>query len=201
MASIVKANYRHAKTGGREAAVKAVNYYAYRLDASGCRVRREGFSRDEDSLSASVMRGLIRQAEGEYYYRIMLSPGDHKDTHVDLKEWTRDSLLALEKDLGEFTYVAIEHRDQTDHAHVHVVLVIDQKLSKDDLENLRDTCTTLYEERRDWLEPSKDLPQRDHSEREVNNYIDYSDGYVAPYNDEPDRMKHLKKDVSKSLYR
>lgn len=198
MASIVKANYRHANAGGRAVAVKAVNYYAYRVDATGCRVRREGFSRDEDGLGAEAMRGLIRQAEGSYYYRIMLSPGDDKDTHVDLKEWTRDSLLALEKDYGEFTYVAVEHRDQTDHAHVHVVLVLDKKLSKDDLENLRETSTTLYEQRRDWLEPYKDAPQRDYSEREV---VDYADGYVMPYNDEPDPMKQHKRDVGKSLYR
>ncbi len=198
MASIIKANYRHMSTGGREAAVKAINYYAYRDDVSGCRVRREGFSRGEDGLEAEVMRGVIKQVDGDYYYRIMMSPGDYKDTNVDLKDWTRDSLLELEKDQGEFSYVAIEHRDQTEHAHVHVVMVLDKKLSKDDLENLRETSTTLYEQRRDWFEPYKEAPQRDFPEREI---IDYSDGYVTPYNDEPDPIKHSKRDVGKSLYR
>jgi hypothetical protein len=198
MLSIVKANYRHASAGGCAMTVKAVNYYAHRRDREGNLVSRDGFSRDEEGLDVAAMRDAIRQADGDYYYRVVLSPGDHKDTQVDLKDWTRDSLLALEKDYGEFTYVAIEHRDQTNHAHVHVIVVLDKKLSKDDLENLRDTSTTLYEQRRDWLEPYKDTPQRDYAEHEV---IDYSDGYVTPYNDEPERMKQHKRDVSKSLYR
>jgi hypothetical protein len=198
MASVIKANYRHASAGGRAVAAKAVNYYAHRRDREGNLVSRDGFSRDEDGLDVEAMRAIIRQAEGNYYYRVMMSPGDDKDTHVDLKEWTRDSLLALEKDYGEFTYVAVEHRDQTDHAHVHVVMVLDKKLSKEDLENLRDTATRLYEQRRDWLEPYKDIQQRDHVEREV---VDYSDGYVTPYNDEPERIRQHKRDVSKSLYR
>lgn len=198
MASIIKANYRHASAGGRAVAVKAVNYYAHRRDREGNLVSRDGFSRDEEGLDVAAMRDAIRQADGDYYYRVVLSPGDHKDTHVDLKDWARDSLLALEKDYGEFTYVAVEHRDQTDHAHVHVIMVLDKKLSKDDLENLRETSTTLYEQHRDWLEPYKDAPQRDYPEREV---IDYSEGYITSYNDEPDQMRQHKRDVSKSLYR
>jgi hypothetical protein len=197
MASIVKANYRNAASGGLTAVLGSISYYAHRRDRDGQQIERNGFSRDGDELETAAMRDVIRQAEGDYYYRLVLSPGVGRDTEVDLQTWTRDSLLALEKEHGEFPYVAIEHRDQTDFAHVHVVLVLEKKLDREDLQNLRDYSTEIFEPRFQVYEVSRDLPQR-HLEKET---VDYSEGYVTPYHDDPEAAERLRRSRDRSLSR
>lgn len=201
MAIIVKTNYCHADRGGLKAAVGSVSYYAHRRDREGQVVERFGFSRELEGLNTQQMSELIQQGDGQYFYRMVLSPGAEKDSDVDLREWTRDVLLELEGKYGDFPYVAIEHRDQTDYAHVHVVAVLDKKLDRDDLENLREVGGELHDRQREWYEPSSSHSREpeQHLSREM---ISYSEGYVAGYHDEPeDSIKQLRRDKSKSLDR
>lgn len=201
MAAIVKTNYCHADRGGLKAAVGSIYYYSHRRDREGQVVERLGFSREREGLNTQQMSELIQQGDGQYFYRMVLSPGAEKDSDVNLQEWTRDTLLELEEKYGEFPYVAIEHRDQTDYAHVHVVAVLDKKLDKDDLENLRDVGSEIYDLRREWYEPTLTQarePEK-HLSREV---VEYSEGFIAGYHDEPEEsIRQIKRDKSKSLDR
>jgi hypothetical protein len=185
MATIVKVNYLSAERGGQKSAMGSVNYYAHRKDIDGQHVSRMGFSRDEDILDPQQMRDVIQQSDGSYYYRMVLSPGAEHDTAVSLKDWTRDVMLELEARHGEFPYVAIEHRDQTDYAHVHVVMVLEQKLSRTELDQLRETGTTLHEQRREWYEPTTDR-SRESEQHLLHESVTYSEGFIAGYNDDPD---------------
>lgn len=199
MATIIKANYGSAQQNVWQKALTAINYYVHRDNADGQRVSRTGFSRDHDDLDVQTMRDLIGGSDGRYYYRMILSPGAPHDTDVNLKDWTRDLMLELEGKHGDFPYVAIEHRDQTDHAHVHLVIVLDQKLSRAELDQLRDTGTSLYESRRDWYEPSYLREADKHVSREP---IAYSEAFIAGYSDESeDQMRRSRRDRSKSLDR
>jgi hypothetical protein len=197
MASIVRANYRTAASGGLTVVLGSISYYAHRRDRDGQQVSRDGFSRDETGLDAVTMRDAIRQAQGDYYYRILLSAGADQDTNVDLQTWTRDSLLALEKEHGEFPYIAIEHRDQTDYAHVHVVIVLDKKLDKEDLDNLRAYSAEIFEPRREVVEPSREL-ERHEPQKELDGYLD---AYITSYHDDPEATERLRRNKDKSLYR
>jgi hypothetical protein len=198
MASVVRANYRTAAFEGLTVVLGSISYYAHHRDRDGQLVSREGFSRDATGLDAVTMRDVIRQAEGDYYYRILLSPGADQGTNVDLQTWTRDSLLALEKEYGEFPYVAIEHRDQTDYAHVHVVMVLDKRLDKEDLENLRAYSTEIFEPRREVVEPSREILERHEPQREIDGYLD---AYITSYHDDPEAIERLRRSKDKSLYR
>jgi hypothetical protein len=201
MATIVKTNYCHADRGGLKAAVGSIYYYAHRRDREGQVVERSGFSREQDGLNTQEMQNLIQQGDGQYFYRMVLSPGAEKDSDVDLQDWTRDTLLELEEKYGDFPYIAIEHRDQTDFAHVHVVMVVDKKLDRDDLENLRDMGSELYDMCREWYEPSLSQarePEK-HLSREV---VEYSEDFIAGYHDEPEEsIRYQKRDKNKSLDR
>lgn len=201
MATIVKTNYRHAQSGGLQAALGSIIYYSNRRDRDGERVSRSGFSRDEDGLDVAAMSALIQGGEGQLYYRMVLSPGAERDTDVSLKDWTRDMMLELEQKYSDFPYVAIEHRDQTDYAHVHVVMVLDKKLDREDLDKLRDVGSELYDMRREWYEPS--LTQTREPEKHIaKEYIEYSEGYIASYHDEPEEpSRYIKRDKNKSLDR
>jgi hypothetical protein len=199
VATIIKANYGSSEQNGRQKALTAINYYVHRHNADGQYVNRTGFSRDHDDLDLQTMKDLIGGSNGGYYYRMILSPGALQDTDVNLKDWTRDLMLELEGKHGEFPYVAIEHRDQTDHAHVHLVMVLDQKLSRAELDQLRDTGTSLYESRRDWYEPSYSREADKQVSREP---IAHSEAFIAGYSDEPDDQVHrLRKNRSQSLDR
>lgn len=201
MATVVKINYRTSEQNGQKSVMSSVTYYAHRRDTQGQQVSRNGFSRDQDDLDLQAMKAVIENADGTYYYRVVLSPGAPRDSDVDLKEWTRDLMLELEGKHGDFPYVAIEHRDQTDYAHVHLVMVLDQKLTRVELDQLRDAGTELYELRRDWYEPShsqareadKDWPREP---------VTYSEAFIAGYSDEPDdQVRRLRRDKGKSLDR
>jgi hypothetical protein len=199
MATIVKTNYATAWQGGRTRASAAINYYAHRDNVDGQRVNRMGFSRDLEGLDTQAMKDVIEKTDGNYYYRMVLSPGAAHDTELDLKDWTRDLMLELEDKHGNFPYVAIEHRDQTDYAHVHVVMVLQQKLTQQELDHLRDAGTALCELRREIYEPSQTKIADKHLEQEP---ITMSETFIAGYSDEPDdQMQRLRKDKSKSLDR
>lgn len=154
--AVVKANYRRVQSGRFRAAARAIAYYARRRDREGQLAERQGFSRDHSDLDVQAMRAEIDRAEGAYLYRMVLAPGAPSETHVDLRDWTRDTLLELERDRGEFPYVAVEHRDQTEHAHVHVVMVLDEKLTREDFARLREAGSDLFQLRRSWYALSQD---------------------------------------------
>jgi hypothetical protein len=199
MATIIKLNYQTEQQGGQKSALGSISYYAHRRDMDGQQVSRMGFSRDRDDLTTQEMRDVIEKGGGDYYYRMVLSPGTEKDTSLDLKDWTRDLMLELEGKHGEFPYVAIEHRDQTDHAHVHIVMVLDQKLTRAELNQMREAGTMMHELRRDWYEPSQ---VRDADRFVAREPVAYSETSIAGYSDEPDdQLQRLHKHKSKSLDR
>lgn len=91
--------------------------------------KRSGRDRDErtffdrsrvDIDRAEVTEHLIRsQGRQVGAHKIILSPGDNS---VNLKEYARESMATLEKNLGfEIDWYAVEHRN-TDHYHVHVIV-------------------------------------------------------------------------------
>jgi hypothetical protein len=199
MATIIKTNYLSRQHGGQRQVLNSLYYYAHRRDRDGELVSRTGFSRDRDDLTAGAMKDVIEGSDGAYYYRMVLSPGTAHDSDLNLKDWTRDLVLELEGKHGKFPYVAVEHRDQTDYAHVHVVMVLDRKLDRAELDQLRDTGTKIYDLRREWYEPSqeqtKDIDR--HLAREP---ITYNEAFIAGYSDEPDeRIRHLRRDKGQSL--
>jgi hypothetical protein len=142
--TVVKANYKQAR--GAQGSMKAkaqargsASYYETRPDSEGERQHREGFTADASSLSREEVRERIEEAEGNYLYRAMLSPGEDVQGG-DLEEWARDVLEDFE---GE--WVAYVHDDQTEHPHVHVIGFTDEKLDRDDFEGMREAGDVAYE--------------------------------------------------------
>ena len=78
-----------------------------------------------------------------------MSPGTEAEPEGDLKSWTRDVMAELEAQQGsQLTWTAYEHAGadaHSGHAHVHVVVVTDHKLTHDDLHELREAATDAWE--------------------------------------------------------
>ena len=130
----------------------SARYYAQRADDSGDRQRREAFGKEHDALGQDEVKGRLEAASEEgqgYFYRLVMSPGTEAEPEGDLKSWTRDVMAELEAQQGsQLTWAAYEHAGDdahSSHAHVHVVVATDNKLTRDDLHELREAATDAWE--------------------------------------------------------
>lgn len=137
--AVVRANYLKATPQNKAKISGSVRYYATREG-----LEREGFSRDQEGLSKEQISEALEQGKGDYYYRLTLNPGAGDQEQTNLKEWTRDVMGGLAERQGDVSWYAFEHTEQSEHDHVHVVAIVDNKLSKDDLETLRDTANERW---------------------------------------------------------
>lgn len=152
--AVVKANYTKA---GNNASVKAsAHYYASRENERGEREERETFSKERDDLGRDEVDSHLDRAdkEHEYHYRVTVSPGTDREAEgVDLKDYTREVMREVERQQrGHVSYIAVEHaRDSahTSHGHVHTVVSTDSKLTREDLEKLREHASRTWEEMRE----------------------------------------------------
>lgn len=118
---------KHSYIKGRNARGRAkahVNYIQYRAGEDREKERggaRPFFDSDRDTKTgAEVKREIHEQGKFGLTHKLILSPGMQG---VDLKEYTREVLGQLGRDKGlDLKWSAVEHRN-TDHDHVHVVLM------------------------------------------------------------------------------
>lgn len=123
--------------GGRAASRAALGYAVQRPDRAQQPGQREVFGRAADVISPQDVQAQLREAEGSYHYRLIYNPGAG-DTLVDLREWTRDSMRAIEERQGAPTsWWGVVHDDHSGHSHVHVVAVMSHRLTTLDLEAAR----------------------------------------------------------------
>ena len=146
--TVVRASYTRGARGPR-ASRAAVRYAAHRADHAGDRQNREVFGPDGVVDEADAQERL-KAAPGGYHYRLVLNQGaGHHD--VDQQAWTRDVMESVENRAGTpVTWIAVEHRDHSDHDHVHVVAVLDRPLSRTDLDTLRGAAEDSWQRHASW---------------------------------------------------
>ena len=133
---IVKANHAPVTQKTKPQLASSSRYYRTREGAA-----RDGFSRDQDRVAQTEVNERIKEARHEHSYRLVLNPGDgHGDT--DLKAWTRDTMGALER--SDVTWVAYEHTRHSAHDHVHVLALTSEKISRDELRQMRDVSNESW---------------------------------------------------------
>jgi relaxase-like protein len=132
--TVVKANYVPLG-GGRSAVRSSAGYYGHRPDEDGERHWRPGFDAEKEGLNKEEVYGLIGEAEGEYAYRIVLSPGREMEAD-EVRRWTREVMESVERRGGE--WVAFVHDDHTAHPHAHVIAFTDSKLGREDFAQMRE---------------------------------------------------------------
>jgi len=122
--------------------------------------RRELFDAERDSVNRHELNALIDREPpgGVAIHKLTLSPGIQG---IDLKDYTREVMDALGREKGlDLNWAAAAHRN-TDHDHVHVVILGSDangrrvKLDRDDHDLLR-YKSDLYLEREHSLDRSLD---------------------------------------------
>lgn len=139
--------------GGKAAAGASADYYAHRPDSEGGREYRPGFDAENEEMSKNEVYGRIEQGEGNYVYRIVLSPGEEMEAE-ELREWARDVMEPVEEVGGE--WVGFVHDDHTEHPHAHVIAYTDEQLDRGDLNEMRQIGTEGAER---WAEQKQELEQ------------------------------------------
>ena len=111
----------------------------------GTREYRVGFDADSDRVEKDEVYESPEAAEGTYFYRFILAPGEGRETAADLYDWTRHVMDRLEERAGDVDWVAWEHRDHSNHDDVHVIAVLDRRLDRDDLRDLREHADDVWQ--------------------------------------------------------
>jgi hypothetical protein len=83
--------------------------------------RRDFFDRDRNGIDRDEVERAMKENQSDRVamHKLMLSPGDNK---IDIRDYTRESMEALEKRMGhELDWYAVVHKN-TEHHHAHVVI-------------------------------------------------------------------------------
>jgi len=117
---VVKAKYVRASSDSSRHISAHVRYIEER--EKGQKERdRDFFDRDRNGIERGEVERAMLENQGDRtaMHKLILSPGDNE---VDIREYTRDSLEALEGRLGhKLDWYAVIH-ENTDHHHAHVVI-------------------------------------------------------------------------------
>ncbi|MBO0782191.1 MAG: hypothetical protein J2P37_25515 [Ktedonobacteraceae bacterium] len=128
--SYVKQSYQGRQRGRKPITAAAhlkghVKYLAYRrMDPQREQAAdRHLFSKERDQVDRhEAMRDVMEHTSSRVsFHKIVLSPG-HDEPVDDWRTWTRDVMADLEAAQGKDLHWYAVHHDNTDHAHVHVVL-------------------------------------------------------------------------------
>jgi hypothetical protein len=116
---------------------------------------RPGRGEEKRSRTLFDLHGLIDKDQayqlideaprGRVFFKVILSPDPKReDTYkdLDLQHITRKTIRQLQEQLGKHVqFFATIHDDHAPHRHVHGILILQGRLSREDFKLLRDTAT------------------------------------------------------------
>jgi chromosome segregation and condensation protein ScpB len=139
--AIVKASYTKSRAG-----IKAsVRYIQNRPGYEGQRLTRTLFGIDGPLTRDQVYQMIDEAPKGTNFFRLILSPDPlaedgQKDLH--LRELTERVMVALAEELQQqIQYVGAIHDDHAAHRHVHVIALIQGKLTREHFRLMRKVAT------------------------------------------------------------
>jgi hypothetical protein len=144
--AVVKVKY----TKSRNRIKAHLRYMTHRPDKVGVKLTRLLFSYDYKTLDKQHVYDLIDHApKGTTFFKIMISPDPKReDIGKDLDLWglTEKTMIQLTKllggDAGKYVeFVGAVHNDHTDIRHVHSIVLVRGRLTREDFKALRLTAT------------------------------------------------------------
>jgi len=159
--AIVKARY----TQSRGAAKATIRYIAHRPGKENARITRTlgGVNGKMERHEAYQLIDAAR--EGSVFFRFVVSPDPVKeDAQKDLflRDITEKTMQTLEERVGKpVSWVAATHADHAPHRHVHVLAVVDGRLTRDDLQALTRAATEASLTQRQERDQAHEATQRE----------------------------------------
>jgi len=146
--AIIKASYTKSPAGAKA----AIRYIAHRPAREQERTSRRLWTKD-GPLEKNEAYHMIDQAPpGGFFYRLALSPDPIREDgprDLYLRSITEATMEEVAERTGKLAaWVATTHADHAPHRHVHVVAVVEGRLSREDLRALTDRATQECREQR-----------------------------------------------------
>src|SRR4051812_11676622 len=142
--AIVKNNYVKRGRGQLDRVKASLRYIAHRPGKDKERMYRELFGHDGVMDKDQAYRMLDEAQKGTIFFRIVISPDPKlEDTFRDLhmREIAKKTMQHLEEKLnleGKIQFVATIHNDHTWIRHIHAIVLMPHKLSKEDFQVFQD---------------------------------------------------------------
>lgn len=187
--AVVKGSYAKA---GRDANrhIRAHLTYIQERERGEKEQERTFFDRDRKGIERKEVEGAMRENQGDKaaIHKLIISPGDNS---VDIADYTRETIEALEERLGhKLDWYGIIH-ENTEHHHAHVVIAgkipnreraIERQGEKERADELEKTIdkefsTNRWDDVSDLLWKVLDLEKEKEPEREE---VDPCDRDVVP---------------------
>jgi len=164
--AIVKANY----TRQGRAAKASARYIQNRPGKDGARTLRTLFTADGKRERAEVYDMIDQAAKGSYFFRFVISPDparEDSDKNLRLRELTEKTIQSLEACFRQpLQWVATIHADHAEHRHIHAIVIMPERLNKQDFQLLRGAATEEALEQRRQLDLAREQRERSQAQRE-----------------------------------
>jgi hypothetical protein len=139
--AIVKVKYTRSRPK-----IKAhVRYIAHRPGREGEKVSRQVFDLTGRIDKDQAYRLIDEAHRGRVFFKVILSPDpkrEDKFKDLDLEHFTRKTIRELQARLGRpLEFFATIHDDHAPHRHVHGILILQGKLTREDFQFLREAAT------------------------------------------------------------
>jgi hypothetical protein len=139
--AIVKVKYTRSRPK-----IKAhVRYIAHRPGRDGEKVSRLLFDLNGLVDKDQAYQLIDEATQGRVFFKVIVSPDPKREDRLkdlDLQHITRKTIRQLQEQLGRpVQFFATIHDDHAPHRHVHGILMMQGKLSREDVKLLRDTAT------------------------------------------------------------
>lgn len=165
-----RASNRPPKVAAVGRAIAHLKYIQHRPGEDRGEGGREFFNESDDELSARRLRKAVREMQNSkvVVHKLTLAPEINPE---DKKAFTREVMQKLAEEKGQdFQWMAVEHNN-TDHHHIHVVVLgkdkngKDVRIDKKDYDKIKD-YGDRYLERTHPLEFERARVEREKKERE-----------------------------------
>jgi hypothetical protein len=167
--AIVKVTY----TRSRPKMKAHVRYITHRPGREGEKLSRRLFDLNGFSDKDHAYRLIDNAPRGSIFFKTILSldpKREDRDKDLDLQHITRKTIRQLQEQLGRpVQFIATIHNDHAPHRHVHGMLIMQGKLSREDFKLLRDTATQEAKLQRRTLDVARENLKylfRDRGDRE-----------------------------------
>lgn len=139
--AIVKVKYTRSRPK-----IKAhLRYIAHRPGREGEKISRSLFDLTGLSDKDQAYRLIDDAPRGSIFFKTIVSPDpkwEDSNKDLDLQHITRKTIRQLQSQLGRpVQFIATIHDDHAPHRHVHGILIMQGRLSREDFKLLRDTAT------------------------------------------------------------
>ena len=135
--------------GGAKASIR---YIAHRPAREQARTSRQLWTKDGPVEKREAYQLIDQAPTGSTFYQFAISPDPRcEDGPRDfyLRSVTEATMEEVAERIGKpVAWVATTHADHAPHRHVHVVAVVQGKLSREDLRSLTDRATQACREQR-----------------------------------------------------